>query len=324
MNNKIKKIAKFFFKIFSSNIKAWLFLHFYYPSYFVIEPVNMCNIKCAACPWHTVMQREKRHLAFDEFMIIFNKIKKNAKNITLYQMGEPLLNKDLFKMIRVCQKHDIKTNFATNGMLIDKYLDEILTSDLSFIKIALDGMDKQTHEKYRVGSDFDKIINNIKLLKKERDNRGLKQPSIIIQTLVNRYNQNQLSDIAEFAKIYADKFLCKKMHLGRSQKLEQANQHFETTLGEYKRKNVKDEALYYKNMDICPQFNNVVILSNGHMVACCFDYDGQVSYGNLFKEPYTQVLKSECRKQFLKDYFKRKNSLCQQCDFMQGMLTFQF
>lgn len=324
MNNNIRKIAKKIFKFCPSSLKSWLLWRFYHPSYFVIEPVNMCNIKCAACPWHTVMQREKKHMTFDEFIVIFNKIKKYAKNITLYQMGEPLLNKDLFKMIKVCQEHNVKTNIATNAMLIDKYLDEILTSGLASIKIALDGMDKQTHEKYRVGSDFDKIISNIKLLKNERDKRGLKQPSIIIQTLVNKYNQNQLPELAEFTKTYADKFLCKKMHLGRSHELEKANQHFETTLDNYKRKNVKDESMYYKNMVICPQFNNIVILSNGHMVACCFDYDGQVSYGNLLKESYAKALRSPHRKQFLKDYFKRKNNLCEQCDFMQGMLTFQF
>lgn len=323
-NQKIRNIVKKVFIQLPDSLKVFLILNFFYPKYFVIEPVNICNIKCVACPWHTTMKREKKSMTFEEFLVIFDKIKKHATHITFYQMGEPLLNKDLFKMIKKCVEYKIKTNISTNGMLINEYLDEILNSGLSDIKIALDGIDKETHERYRAGSNFDKIINNIKLLKSSRDDQNKNKPNIIIQTLVNKYNQNQLKEINDFAKKYADKFVCKKMHLGRNNELIQTNKHFETDIEEYKRENVKDEKMYFKNMQYCPQFNNLVVLSNGELVQCCFDYDAQTSFGNLLREPYKKILKSSDRKKFLQTYFKRTNLLCQKCDFIQDMLIFKF
>jgi radical SAM protein with 4Fe4S-binding SPASM domain len=293
------------------------------PSYFVVEPINYCNIKCAACPWHTVMKRQKKVLSLEGFMFIFEKIKKDAKDITFYQMGEPLLNKDLFKMVRMSSEYGIKTNIATNGMLVGENIDSILSSGLSYIKIALDGIDKETHEKYRLGSDFDFIVQNIKKLNEERYRRGQKIPMIVIQTLVNRYNQGQLKELAEFAKQHGDKFVYKKMHFGRSKELISANKHFETGLEEFKRENVADQKKYYKNMEFCPQFNNMVILSNGHLVQCCFDFEGATSFGNILYGDYEKLLNCPSRKKFINDYFQRSNELCKRCDFIQDMETYQ-
>jgi radical SAM protein with 4Fe4S-binding SPASM domain len=320
----IRKIAKGIFGILPAGIKVFLLTNFWRSKSFIVEPANFCNVRCAACPWHTVMQREKKLLSLEEFKIIFEKIKKDAKSITFYQMGEPLLNSDLFEMIKICEECGTRTNFATNGMLLGEKMEEILSSGLSYVKIALDGWDKETHERYRVGSDFDLIVANIKKLKEERDRRGQKKPTIIIQTLVNKYNQGQLKELAEFAKKYADKFVCKKMHFGRSEELVAANKHFETDLAEFKRENVADEKMYYKNMKFCPQFNNLVILSGGQLVQCCFDFDAETSFGNLLHDDYETLLKSPARKKFLRDYFRRSNALCRRCDFIQDMLTYKF
>ncbi|MFA6215756.1 MAG: hypothetical protein WC768_04260, partial [Patescibacteria group bacterium] len=95
-----RKITKKIFGLLPASLKVFLLVYCFRSKNFIIEPINFCNIRCVACPWHTVMRREKKSLSFDDFMIIFGKIKKDAKNITFYQMGEPLLNNDLFRMIK--------------------------------------------------------------------------------------------------------------------------------------------------------------------------------------------------------------------------------
>lgn len=48
------------------------------------EVTNICNLRCPACPWHTVMTRELHAMTVEEWDIIFNKIKKEANSIGFY------------------------------------------------------------------------------------------------------------------------------------------------------------------------------------------------------------------------------------------------
>ena len=200
-------------------------------------------------------------------------------------------------------------------MLIDKYLDDIFSSGLDVIKIAIDGLDKETHEKYRVGSDIEHIKRNVVTLSEERKRRGGMKPRITIQTLVNKYNQEKLGDIKAFADQYADRYIYKKMFLGKTESVRERNIHFATDLEEFKRDRVNPK-LYLKNMPYCHHLKYLAILSDGEVTQCCFDYEGEGSFGNLIKEPYQKILRSSERKEFVKTYFARTNPVCRKCDLI--------
>jgi radical SAM protein with 4Fe4S-binding SPASM domain len=158
------------------------------------------------------------------------------------------------------------------------------------------------------------------MIGEEKKKRGVKHPHVIVQTLVNKLNQDKLDDIKKFVKPYADGFILKKMHLGRSKEQKESNLYFETDLGEFRREKLGKQGRYYKDMPYCHHISSLVVLSNGQVTQCCFDFDGEVSFGNLLHDDYNKVIKSEHRKEFIKTFFNRTNKLCHKCDFLAGMV----
>lgn len=85
-----------------------------------IEITTSCNASCVYCP-HTILKScwQNKHMSLEVFKKIIPLI-KNSKLIYLQGWDEPLLNKSIFDMIRICKENGRKVGFTTNGMLLDK------------------------------------------------------------------------------------------------------------------------------------------------------------------------------------------------------------
>lgn len=293
------------------------------PKSFIVEATNVCNHRCPLCPWHTLMKRKLEYLSYDNFEKIFEKIEKHAEAISFYLMGEPFLNRDIFRMIKLCANRNIKTHISSNGMLVENFIDEILDSGLSSLQITLDGFRAETHEKYRVGGNFQKVIKAVKDLTEKRKIVGKKYPIISIQTLIFKFNENEISDIENFARKHGvNHFSIKSPNMGRdSLGKNEFSKTFLNESEEYKEYNRIDinNKKFYKNKEYCPQFSNGVILVSGDVVPCCFDYDGEATFGNILHEKLEEIWRSKKREKFLKDYFNKKNALCNRCDFLDEL-----
>jgi radical SAM protein with 4Fe4S-binding SPASM domain len=85
--------------------------------------------------------------------------------------GEPLLNPDLFNMVRECVHYGFGTGFSTNATLLrDDKIDEIFASKLDYIILAFDGTTPEVYEKYRQGARFEVTYANIqRFLERKRE-----------------------------------------------------------------------------------------------------------------------------------------------------------
>lgn len=76
--------------------------------------------------------------------------------------GEPLLNPDLFRMVRECRRLGLGTGFSTNATLLrDETIEEVFDSGLDYIILAFDGTTPEVYEKYRQGARFSVTRQNI-------------------------------------------------------------------------------------------------------------------------------------------------------------------
>lgn len=282
----------------------------------LLETVNYCNLRCPACPWHSTMTREKRVLLPQEFASIFEHISPYTRSICFYVMGEPLLNEHIFEYVRTAHDAGIHTGFSTNGMLLGEHMEDVFSSGLDFIQIALDGLDAQTHESYRIGSDFNRIVLNLWLLAHEKKKRGIKFPEIQIQTLISRQNEYRLMEFQAFADELGVGFSAKKMMFGKTGDVIDRNRAvFEPNQKNYRRLDNPD-MLYYKDMEVCPQSKGLTILCNGDVVPCCYDYDGQVVLGNLIDQTWPEIMEGEAKKEFEQKRKLGRMPLCASCDMV--------
>jgi radical SAM protein with 4Fe4S-binding SPASM domain len=301
------------------------------PRSFTIEATNICNLRCLACPWHSVMTRKKEFLTFENFKVLFGKIEKHASAICFYLMGEPFLNPDIFKMIALCKKKGVKTFISSNAMLVGNYIDEILNSGLTTLQMTMDGFKAETHERYRVGSNFETVKNNIKTLAEEKKRRGLKEPIIHIQTLMLKTNKDEIKDIENFVReLGIDHHSVKAVFAPIGPDKKYREEFVETfvlkndNFKKYDRTDDKNSLKFYKNQIFCPQLTQCVVLVNGDVVPCCFDYDGSVKFGNLFESDLKDIWRGKIRQNFLLSFFKKNNPLCKKCDLIseRGMSIF--
>ena len=80
------------------------------PYALMIEPSDLCNLNCSIC-YTQKIKRKRNHnfLSFNEFKKIIDNAKNYCVYINLWIAGEPLLNKELERMISYANKKNIIT-----------------------------------------------------------------------------------------------------------------------------------------------------------------------------------------------------------------------
>jgi radical SAM protein with 4Fe4S-binding SPASM domain len=240
----------------------------------------------------------------------------NFRKIFFNFAGEPLLNKDIFKMVRYASDNGIWTMISTNSTMLHKYkCDEILSSGLDMLTVCVDGADKKTHETYRRGSDFDRIINNIRTLCEAKSEAGKDRPKIELQFIVMKHNEHQMNDIRRLGKqLGVDTVKFKTVNIGLSFNGAERRILIDrfAPLNEKYRRYYKDYTLKHKG--ICTWLRSSVIYWNGDVTLCCWDYDGKLVVGNVFEDGgFMKVYNSEKYKRYRKKAIRREFSLCKKC-----------
>jgi len=176
----------------------------YLPFILGIEPGNICNLKCPLCPTGAgSYEAEKGFMQFDFFKKIFDQLKNSLITVNLYNWGEPLLNRDLFRIIRYIKdyKKGIAVVTSTNLNINDRSaLIELLQSGIDEIIVSCDGASKKTYDKYRVGGDFDLVMQNLEFLAEQKRKLG-SNADIVWNFLVFKHNEHEV----DTARSMADK-----------------------------------------------------------------------------------------------------------------------
>lgn len=159
-----------------------------------IDTTSICNLKCVTCSledWYP----QKGVMSLDTFKALRRDLPK-LKSIALANSAEPLLNKNLFEMVRMAKEVSncrLPVSFTTNGMLLnDKAVQSVLDLDLDAIEFSLDGATKETFERIRIGANYDLIIKNIKTLVKRKQELNREKPHISIRFVLYQDNVHEL------------------------------------------------------------------------------------------------------------------------------------
>ena len=97
---------------------------FSYPTIIVIDPGNICNFSCALCiTGQKKSKRPRSFLTFSDFKKIIDQAGKWAVQLDLYNSGEPLLNKDLFRMVDYAKKKwGLRVETSSNLLVLNQDL----------------------------------------------------------------------------------------------------------------------------------------------------------------------------------------------------------
>jgi len=151
-----------------------------YPHEIGIQIMDICNLRCSHCyleildedgvPWQ-MGKHAKGKMPIELFRKIANNLKDILPHVKTvnFTAVEALFHKDIWEIIDTLREinPDIGIRIDSNGMLLNERniikLKERMPIDLG---VSLDGCKKETVEKIKTGVKYDRVIRNMKLLKK--------------------------------------------------------------------------------------------------------------------------------------------------------------
>lgn len=276
------------------------------PVFLQIEPSSICNYYCPMCPRQSIqIKREKELLSYELFHKLLQETGDNLIFLALWNYGEPFLNPDLFKMIKLAKKYHIITGISSNGsMLNENIINELLDSGIDYLIFSIDGADKNTYEQYRKGGDFNKVIMNIKKLVTQKIKFKKPLPFINLQCLLLKNTIKEMeSFIALGNKIGVDKVSFKKLHFRHL-----INKDLLPEGEMFSRQKETDR--------FCSRpYLGAVVLSDGNILPCCNDLSSKYIMGNISKNSFSSIWNSNYFVSFRDNMLKNfsKIDICKDC-----------
>jgi MoaA/NifB/PqqE/SkfB family radical SAM enzyme len=126
-----------------------------------LETTNRCNLLCDTCP-RTFEELEKpADMSWELFTSIVDQV-PNVARVVLHGVGEPMLVRDLPRMIRYLKDRGIYVLFNTNGTLLTaRKRRELIESGLDELRVSLDAADAKMFLKVRGKDYFDRIVRHV-------------------------------------------------------------------------------------------------------------------------------------------------------------------
>jgi len=181
------------------------FIHKNRLNFLILYATSRCNLSCGSCFFHESLNG-KNDLSLDEY----EKIAKSAGHFSILGIagGEPYLNPDLEKICSLFVENGkidtlfIPTNGTMTEMIVEK-TEELLKKFPAIsisINPSLDGMEEY-HDKNRgVPGTFSKCVETIKKLLELK--KKYKNLQVIVNTVINRDNLDEVEKLMEFLKNY--------------------------------------------------------------------------------------------------------------------------
>jgi MoaA/NifB/PqqE/SkfB family radical SAM enzyme len=128
------------------------------------------------------------------------------KYVSLWELGEPLLDKGLFWKIKYLKKHNFKNvAIATNADLLDeKKQMGLLEAGIDTIICSIDGTDKKTHESIRINTNFERVVKNVQSCIEKR-NKGNYKTRFLIRMIRQKLNYKQWPKYIKYWEKYIDR-----------------------------------------------------------------------------------------------------------------------
>ncbi len=264
-----------------------------------IEITNACNMSCSFC---LGTSRKRRMMTVPEFERVTEKLVGLTDYIYLHVLGEPLTHPELPNLIRIAAERGFKCAITTNGTLLDKRGDEIIEAGVYKVNISLHSFEGDDNEKQI------EYVNKCMHFADKASSSGV----LTVFRLWNRGKGGGKNDatltllreglIGEWRESDRGFRIRHKLHLEWGERFE------------------------WPRMDVPPISDRVFcyglgdhfgILSDGTVIPCCLDREGDIPLGNAFDDDIKDILSSERALRLREGFTVReaREELCKRCGY---------
>ena len=309
-----------------------------------IEITNTCNLNCDFCPKH---HRRKRQLSAGEFNLLTDRVRGKVSFLYFHLMGEPLLHPLLPQFIRTANEKGFKTVLTSNGTLLHRCLPllEALPHKIQLslhshesnargelagymqevMQFSVQAAEKGTCMVLRLWNQGGRDKENEEVMRlieqyvpkpwKERPDGFRLSDHLYLEfdrkfewPTAGEKSEENLKDESE--KESGDESEKNLKNESEENLKEESEKESENGLGEKSSKKEKKQ-LFCKAL-----IKQIGVLSDGSLVPCCLDHDGDVVLGNLLHQSLEEILASPRAQALIEGFMHHTASekLCQNCE----------
>lgn len=261
-------------------------------------------------------------MPLDLFHKIIRQVAPLTEQVCFHLMGDPLVHPKLSEMIEICNEHDVKIFFVTNGVLLrEKHTELLLNPAFRQVNFSLHSFPDNFPD--RDPSDYLQRIFNY------ADKALVERPDLYIN-----FRLWNLQDVRGASSQNFDMLTRIQRHF---------DVHIDTTIDVRTKKSIRLKNRLYLHFDtefIWPSMDSPVlgthgrchglsshfgILVDGQVVPCCLDKEGRIPLGSIENESLLDILASAKSQAILNGFKNRKliEGLCQRCQYIERFNTRQ-
>jgi len=296
------------------------------PQFLQIFITTNCNLKCIMCC--NGFENRDKYLAYE----VIAEILKDNQQLTAVEWigGEPLMHPDFEKLLDLAHNLRIKQILVTNGLLLNKRLIKKLIEYKVDLTISIHAPRKQVYEKIQQGSNFEKLLKNIKTL---TDFKQKKAPELLtVNYVVLKQNYQYLGEMIKFLTKYGIKNIFFESDIANGADSVLNDGKIKKLLPDILKK-IKENALKNK-INVCvddkfiqPEPVKKLKISKDEFyclvpwISSCIEVNGDVKNsifcgvktGNIFKNSFNKIWNSKKSIQIRKNMSAKKMNLSKEC-----------
>jgi len=257
------------------------------PRILMVEPTNECNLRCPLCPTGAgTLKRPKGHMSFELYQGLLEELDGALERLMLYNYGEPFLHPRILDMVALAHQAEVHTRISTNGLAFmrARCADDLIASGLSYLRVSVDGATSETYATYRVGGQFDRVLEGVRLLQQRKAELGRPRPVVELQFIAMRHNEHEIPAIRQIAHDMGTLLRVKTVGLGDPNGRPMLQRWLPTqdSLRRYRECEGRFElAQSGRPRRACDHpWHRLVVNWDGQVTPCCYDRDGAYEFGN--------------------------------------------
>src|SRR5579883_3622561 len=143
-----------------------------------LETTNRCNLLCTTCPRTYAELEPPADMSWDLFISIVDQIPRLARAV-LHGVGEPMLVKNLPRMVRYLKERGTYVLFNTNGTVLnEKNGRALIAAGLDELRVSFDASNAQSYLAIRGKNYFNRILKNVKAFRELQEREGHVRPRV--------------------------------------------------------------------------------------------------------------------------------------------------
>jgi MoaA/NifB/PqqE/SkfB family radical SAM enzyme len=274
-------------------------------------------------------------MSFDQYRHVIDQFPR-LKWCGMTGIGTGFLNKDYLRMLEYAKSRNIFVEFFDSFHLFnEERIRKVVGMGVDKIWVSIEAATKETYEKIRVGSKWEKVMENIRTLFRVKEEMKTPFPEVWFHFIITKDNVGEMEQFVDLVKgLVGDTRRNPIVMYWTSLLYFKEVEHLITEVPEDLKKRVMDKCRAYGMFPVfnenvtrekpvcqCTKWTEPFVLVSGHVQSCCAinevndrDFQEEQAFGNLFHERYSDIFRSRKFRTFKKLLQENKVPIsCKNC-----------